>query len=770
MSQKKKKKARDASGKADRLSLLFVEAALDFYRLQPWDRINSSDAFLMELPTESHPVVASIVGQDGHEYGLEIHRGAAAASSFLRVLEGEDPRDVVRDASVMSVTFDPISEVALEFRAILDAARFTPSRGQAVPVAFSIGPGKHGGRPTRTELRGLVYALKGVVRAVRSGVLHPAPFDPNTPAIQSISVAGDIQDPEVTTRNAPMPALTGNDDGPTAPEELFSGLEGLPRIVASWALGSAVLPLRIAGDDRTTRALILADKAQGKALAFEIIQGSGEYAAAKALAAMFQGMHEDLEPGIPARLSISPHRLFRYLAPALEAHGVRCDSGVDSDAMNNIIDSLSRAMDDGFGTNDEDDAKDREPLQSWDFSIAPGCMEDWQQASAAIGGRLLDEFDREQPGIDPAIDLYFGRAERIDDLLDDETPLEAFCEWRIAAYRPKESSPTWIEEQLGSGRALSETERMLYEARAGGEVSIYRIGQTKSLSILDATCIFTGRVHRIHPSPILYIGPDGSLAPLRLVSVGKWIFPVSAGPALSPEELQEALEYLQEVAGEPVTPELLRRAPHLLGRLWAWTGPEEQEPPVLTNTDGDLFAPQIQTYKASDPKQLKRYLDQQPDMEWDPEGKLFVWFREKAGSRLGERTLLARIKPLGSRWEVSVNSDERGEAIRSRIESVAGVSFVASREDDAQFPPVPFGQSPSLESPEAVSLVNEFFHNHYISWLDEPLPMLQGRTVREIARSPGGEQEVRTLIESIPAPPGVQVPRAEMLRSLGLDP
>ena len=59
----------------------------------------------------------------------------------------------------------------------------------------------------------------------------------------------------------------------------------------------------------------------------------------------------------------------------------------------------------------------------------------------------------------------------------------------------------------------------------------------------------------------------------------------------------------------------------------------------------------------------------------------------------------------------------------------------------------------------------------YLAWLDEPLPVLRGKTPRQMCRTKKGRQKVATLIRGMPKPmfdDEVDVPREEMLRELGL--
>ena len=74
-------------------------------------------------------------------------------------------------------------------------------------------------------------------------------------------------------------------------------------------------------------------------------------------------------------------------------------------------------------------------------------------------------------------------------------------------------------------------------------------------------------------------------------------------------------------------------------------------------------------------------------------------------------------------------------------------------------------------TPEMIAAVRQMLHQQYMSWLDTPLPVLGGRSPREVCGSESGRRQVATLIRAMPDPMGsapVEVPREMLLRELGL--
>lgn len=61
-----------------------------------------------------------------------------------------------------------------------------------------------------------------------------------------------------------------------------------------------------------------------------------------------------------------------------------------------------------------------------------------------------------------------------------------------------------------------------------------------------------------------------------------------------------------------------------------------------------------------------------------------------------------------------------------------------------------------------------------MSWIDEPIPALDGKTPRSACQTAAGRKKVRVLINTWPEQQGpdgrlMALPRAKMFRALGLD-
>jgi hypothetical protein len=208
-------KKRKPPKKRDRLAQQLVEAALAFHRCRPWEGIPAESVFLIQVPTEDQPLGAAVLGVAGNEFGLILFRGETALHDLLDMGGWEDSgsEELFDRTSLLSVAFEPPGAVPPEFREILDGAGFVPVRGQVAPSIFSKPAGRRARPPNRTEMRTLIFALRGVAKAYGSGDLQPlAPMGPMA-KIHTLVVTGSPEDPEIVTKESMVPDLATVDVG-----------------------------------------------------------------------------------------------------------------------------------------------------------------------------------------------------------------------------------------------------------------------------------------------------------------------------------------------------------------------------------------------------------------------------------------------------------------------------------------------------------------------------------------------------------------------------
>jgi len=182
----------------------------------------------------------------------------------------------------------------------------------------------------------------------------------------------------------------------------------------------------------------------------------------------------------------------------------------------------------------------------------------------------------------------------------------------------------------------------------------------------------------------------------------------------------------------------LRRHSMFFNHLWMeLVVLPQQTPPRLQTTDGDdvLFA--AAQFDVLDEAAAMRALGERTDLERHDDGS-FAWVEPRGDEALVLGTLFAD----GPRWRLQTMSKSRAERGRAWIESWAGdvvrhrgTTYVGVGDLPARAKAEPPRSASTLPPEVEATLIQEAQDAHYREWLDQPIPMFDGRTPREAVRS-----------------------------------
>ena len=195
--------------------------------------------------------------------------------------------------------------------------------------------------------------------------------------------------------------------------------------------------------------------------------------------------------------------------------------------------------------------------------------------------------------------------------------------------------------------------------------------------------------------------------------------------------------------------------------------------PKLVNRDGDplLFGAACFAMEAAQARRWTEALDAAPDMErFQDKPPGWHWVSEPETSRDGEGglaldsmateggTILASLLMEGDSLSLQVNSEARMDKARARLtallpdlgeprdetwDEVGELSGTATDHAEASGSESPAPDTEETLPPEVKErLEQDFLTAHYLKTLDEPLPMLGGRTPRECAADPEAREDV----------------------------
>ena len=301
----------------------------------------------------------------------------------------------------------------------------------------------------------------------------------------------------------------------------------------------------------------------------------------------------------------------------------------------------------------------------------------------------------------------------------------------------------------------------------------------KSLSLRD---LFLEREVTVHELQASTIVKKGSIIFTRIMTLDDCSIMVGCAPKIIPPS------YLNEFIDVRATME--KKLPEYdqhylleysieLRDIYYSIREELQNPslPELQNTDGDAIELTKLFYKlACKPAAAVEALatlsmvssvDDLISMgEFDENGELqsidFPWLKKGNKHHASwQNTAMGDISIKGDKLTVSVNSRERAEAIKRKIERRLGkrakFSNAVIESSERMFDEVARQQNSGLESasqesealqalPEVQAQLKEMSEQHWNAWLDSAIPALKDQTPREAAKTKIGRQRLEALL------------------------
>lgn len=358
--------------------------------------------------------------------------------------------------------------------------------------------------------------------------------------------------------------------------------------------------------------------------------------------------------------------------------------------------------------------------------------------------------------------------------------VQAYTAWGILDYRGTKRSKTQAEKMLAEG--LPEPAAILLRARMEACPTLYRVaGHDPKAGTIDLEDVLLGGTVTVHDLLMSENIEDSLFLCGRAFPVGRFHFIELSGPPLGAGMGMAAVEFLRD-RGMEFSPEGMRRDAHKFGWLWGWIDEWQAnwKPPRLCNTDGEDLLWHTASFSVANPADVRQALVKRQDIEHDDLEDEFIWIKKtgRGAKMLGGPVTMGRIEFVGDELVLSVNSARRFATARKWLEKPPGVAFlkVQTRRLDEWDNDRPMDEriskpEPVEITPELAASLQEMIDKQYMGWIDTHLPALGGKTPRQACRTINGQQQVTTLIRTMPDPMGqapVRVPRQAMLRELGL--
>lgn len=374
------------------------------------------------------------------------------------------------------------------------------------------------------------------------------------------------------------------------------------------------------------------------------------------------------------------------------------------------------------------------------FAQAPAFEDDWALGLELFwGGRLEPLPEPEQRR------------------LQDEHALFSFLHWFCFDMPLESEGDTVVSRFLASPIVLTAGERTWLERMAGTSLRLYEVvavrrDQGLTLKDLwgDATIEVRERLatRQLAQWDLLAVrvieGEHGAL----VMEGTPYSFPVADGPTIL-DEFRRARKAMGRHPAEP-TP-FFKRAGLLFHHLWLDLVAAAPRPVVVT-PEGDAIAIVRVTFDVLDRANVERVLAAQRAFSRNDAGG-FTW-EEPANH--GNR-VLGTVTVVRNRCTLETFSEARAARGRKLLEAALGLlvrhraTVIEDPFQAAERAPRRGQTTPSPEVPAEVQqqVVGEYLERHYRSWVDTPLPALDGRTPRKAATLKTQRPRVVALVKSI---------------------
>jgi len=232
---------------------------------------------------------------------------------------------------------------------------------------------------------------------------------------------------------------------------------------------------------------------------------------------------------------------------------------------------------------------------------------------------------------------------------------------------------------------------------------------------------------------------------------------------------------------QPGTPDrVLQREAIIGGQIAMRKADAEWRPPKMTTMDGEQIVLCEALFDLTDPAAARARLVAHADFDEDDQG--IAWVDRKGRQGLGDGPLLlGSIVIERTRLKLETRSRERLErgkrllakllkgVARHRVDAIKDFDVALSEFDDRP-PRVP---DDAIPDEDEARIIGPLMQKHIESWIDQPIPLLKGKTPRQACKTRAGRAKVLALLKDHEnalqrQPGGERVDFSRVYRELGL--
>jgi len=452
-----------------------IQACKELVEMRLWESYENLDFFVVETSLED-PVVVSIMGAGGEEYGISVFRGPDAFKQPIMITkEGKPATDKINTIGFSMVYY---RDMQYEEKKWLKSCNYRAKKSDWLPSVISKKPGEMMQMVEKDhDINLMLYIVRGIIKAQKDGKFCPAIKNSDS-KIFAIEVSGDISEPDVEVTYKSFPGSEEllqmcRDEMVYDDLSALPDISRLPKLDQTWVVVPVYVTSKDIGNDNCI--LVIAEEESHYVLHADIIpMDIGQ--AMDVLFGVFIGDNTAESVGIPDKIIIAEKELFDAVRD-IQQLGINVSYEKKHPVAEDIRESIANDLPSFAGKH----FLNHLDIPDIDLSVVPADddLQGWKLVQKVLTNKFINFWhDSDDLRKARSAKKFFGDSdwEYYIDEYDQMMALPTYVTWAALTYRRVENKPTYVEKLLAE--ALPESLRISLESLNDSYPSLYQIIET----------------------------------------------------------------------------------------------------------------------------------------------------------------------------------------------------------------------------------------------------------------------------------------------------
>ncbi len=700
---------------------VLVEAIQELDSLNVYPLYDNYKYFQVLVPGYDEPFTGSILGNAGEFFGLNLFVGKDGLATYRSFCE--DHHDLsperLRKLNMYAYELLPPPELSDENRKWIKAAGVKLLPDEYYPDFNVHRPGKVVSLPDDKDVTILLYAVKGVVQAIKNNVFAPSDLRSDSDDIFTIKTSGKSISPQIEILNAPETKAKPTKPK-AAPQKDLSGYEAqtfefrpLPRVKGIWAV-HAFATMAAVGDNLMS-ILAVIDIAAG-VRHFELLVGEQQDNVEEIWEVLRNSLKGEsissakmCEPALPDAFVFFDPQLCAIADKVFAPLNIKCTVGDTKSELYAELERLAALMNEKLAMGPDaalEEMKNTLPEEEFEkilsnvFDKPEGLPDDddyqgWEELDGKFKAMIFKGFNNDKKFKDKrALTEYFGTIanyngiRKYDEIFSRYIGLlvvDSYCNWFVTDYRATHKSETLLEKWLVDPKVDPLIQYIIEQFMFGIngffklEVKDKKKGKIIFTDMLDEN----NEQYEIIDFGLAATAKSGLYMPAKIYRLGNYDFYAAMGPILTAFEYSTVMRLYEKSDVDINDGDEFDESAYLFGWLWRYYELFDSERKSVLNADGDQIIIHTSLFSVDDEEVVSEKLKALSFIDYDKNNDIYLWFRPNLLTTSPLKSPPDAISVLGvlrfscGKLIAETNSEKRYEKCRKWLDKIEGISFVS---------------------------------------------------------------------------------------------